>query len=147
MISAAKPLVAGSPSDARPAMRKATAAKGIRPAKPPRSGMWRVCALSYTTPTMTKRRPVTTPWLNICIAAPVSPTGPRCPEAAPTDETPSSTKPMWLMLLLATSRFRSVCRNVTSAPYRMLMTASTARAVAALEATSGNMETLTRMRP
>ena len=58
-------------------------------------------------------RPVIVPWVNICMAAPVSPVDASGPVTA---AIPISTYPMWLMLLKAISRFRSVCLMVTTAP-------------------------------
>ena len=45
--------------------------------------------------TIRNMRPVIVPCVNICIAAPVSPTGDHCPATPATDDIPTSTYPMW----------------------------------------------------
>ena len=79
-------------------MSMEAATKGIRPASPPRSGMYRVWALSYTKPTVRNSRPVMVPWVNSCIAAPLSPVAVSAPLETPTEPMPSITRPMWLRL-------------------------------------------------
>ena len=85
--------------------------------------------------------------MNICIAAPVKPTAAPAPLAPAAAAKPSITKPMWLMLLNAISRFRSVWRITTIAPYITFITAAAASRADALAVTSGNMPIETRIIP
>ena len=56
------------------------------------------------------------PCVNIWRDAPVSPSGETAPATPATDDSPRSKNPIWLMLLKAISRFKSVCLSVTTAP-------------------------------
>ena len=87
------------------------------------------------------------PWVNICSDAPVSPRLLTLPATPATDDIPSKTKPMWLTLENAISRFRSVCRMVTTAPYSTFTTPAVASSHATSDTTPGNIATETRIMP
>ncbi|MBA7692091.1 hypothetical protein ES703_100649 [subsurface metagenome] len=72
-----KPLVVGRPREATPATEKTTTIIGICRARPPSFLKSLSPVLCITSPAMAKSKPVMTPWLNICRAAPVILTCPR----------------------------------------------------------------------
>ena len=87
------------------------------------------------------------PCVNSCRAAPLRPVLVRVPSATPTEPMPSITSPMWLTLEYAMSRFRSVCRMVTTAPYRTLMTPRATSTQANSHDWAGNSPTFMRSSP
>ena len=80
------------------------------------------------------------PWATISITAP-------CRASWFQANTPSSTNPMWLTLLKATSRFKSNWDMASSAPYRMPITARVMATGANASAASGKSGTTNRIIP